>query len=96
MVHALSQVTAIAFPLHCVVSRPLQFCVYAVGSAAQVPKSAQMIFSFVGVPAVQNPQVMKLSLFHRDAQFINVSVTKFHPVLRAQVFPAKSKAYTLR
>ena len=96
MVPAFIQVTAIVIPLHCVVSRPFQFSVYAVGSPAPVPNNAQIIFSFVGAPFVQNAQVIKLSLFHRDAQFNTECTVKFRVVLRAQVFPTISKAATLR
>lgn len=59
--------TFICIQLHWVVFRHVRKYVYAVLSPGPVPYSAQMMFSLVGFPA-RNAPVMKLSLFHRDAQ----------------------------
>lgn len=60
------------------VSRHVQNCVYAVVSPTQLPYNAQMILSFVGLPA-RKLLVMKLLLSRHAAQ----SNTVFSMILSA-------------
>ena len=73
------------------VSRQLRSLVYAVVSPGPVPYNAQMILSLAGVPFPRNAPVIKLSLFHRDAQS-TTAFTIIEPVKSDHVFRNLSTA----
>ena len=84
--------TLISTPLHWVVFRQLQNCVYAVVSPGPVPYNASTISQLVGTGlCVQNAHVMKLSLFQTKEDHVHEdSITyqvDFIPLPSASISP---------